>query len=496
MPPFAFISLSSQNPNPINLNMENRIKSDQSHTAIVVGSGIAGLLSAHVLSKYFYQVILLERDQLPDGPHFRQGVPQGFYGHALVTGGHRILERFFPGLDNELARLGGQAGDAQEDGLYYFRKGWLPQFESKLRSRASSRVQLEWLILKRVRTLENVNILEGHRVTDLIYDKETNNVVGVHVKDGSEKDSMVKTLLADLVVDASGRTSHAESWLHSLGFTRPEQTVVRSGLRYASRRYIQTKEKRNWHLIAIVGPAHNPRNGAIYPEEHHRWVVCLSGIGNELQANDNEGFEAFARKLESPLVYEAFRDAQPISNVQCFRATENRWRHYESMPHFPQRFIVIGDAACSFNPLFAQGMSVSAIAAATLEKCLESHQRRQGLDDLTGFAKCFQKRLSRDFRTPWVLATSEDQRHAEAGNSRLNWPMALMYWYADRVLECALVNRQVCQASQEVVQMVSPLSSLAKPRIFLRVIWHGLKRRYGLQTPLPVTDVKEEMACD
>ncbi|MEM6753750.1 MAG: FAD dependent oxidoreductase, partial [Cyanobacteria bacterium P01_C01_bin.38] len=48
----------------------------KNHTAIVIGSSMAGLLNARVLADYFTQVILVERDTLPQQPQTRKGVPQ------------------------------------------------------------------------------------------------------------------------------------------------------------------------------------------------------------------------------------------------------------------------------------------------------------------------------------------------------------------------------------------------------------------------------------
>ena len=41
---------------------------DPASRAVVLGASIAGLLAARVLSERFDDVVLLERDALPDGP--------------------------------------------------------------------------------------------------------------------------------------------------------------------------------------------------------------------------------------------------------------------------------------------------------------------------------------------------------------------------------------------------------------------------------------------
>ena len=49
--------------------------------------------------------------------------------------------------------------------------------------------------------------------------------------------SAEEVLIADLVVDASGRGSRTPAWLESLGYPRPELEQVRIGLAYATRIY-------------------------------------------------------------------------------------------------------------------------------------------------------------------------------------------------------------------------------------------------------------------
>jgi cation diffusion facilitator CzcD-associated flavoprotein CzcO len=51
--------------------------------AIVVGGGLGGLSAARALSDRFRQVVVLDRDELPDGATPRRSVPQGKHPHLL-----------------------------------------------------------------------------------------------------------------------------------------------------------------------------------------------------------------------------------------------------------------------------------------------------------------------------------------------------------------------------------------------------------------------------
>jgi 2-polyprenyl-6-methoxyphenol hydroxylase-like FAD-dependent oxidoreductase len=75
--------------------------------ALVLGSSMAGLLAARVLAEHFERVTIVERDQLPDAPEFRSGVPQARHAHVLLMRGRVILEQLFPGICRDLVSAGG-----------------------------------------------------------------------------------------------------------------------------------------------------------------------------------------------------------------------------------------------------------------------------------------------------------------------------------------------------------------------------------------------------
>src|ERR1700745_2432558 len=79
--------------------------------AVVIGAGLGGLSAARVLADYFDEVIILDRDELPDDAAPRPGVPQGKHPHRLLGGGLKALENLFPGFGNELMRAGAEPMD-------------------------------------------------------------------------------------------------------------------------------------------------------------------------------------------------------------------------------------------------------------------------------------------------------------------------------------------------------------------------------------------------
>ena len=58
--------------------------------AVVLGASMAGLLNAHVLANSYGQVIVIDRDQLPETSVHRRGVPHGRHLHALAARGQQF----------------------------------------------------------------------------------------------------------------------------------------------------------------------------------------------------------------------------------------------------------------------------------------------------------------------------------------------------------------------------------------------------------------------
>ena len=83
--------------------------------AVVLGASLAGLLAARVLSEHFTEVVLLERDALPEQPAPRKGTPHAVHPHGLLARGREVLEELFPGFTEALVARGGLLGDLQRD---------------------------------------------------------------------------------------------------------------------------------------------------------------------------------------------------------------------------------------------------------------------------------------------------------------------------------------------------------------------------------------------
>ncbi|MGI8648961.1 MAG: NAD(P)/FAD-dependent oxidoreductase, partial [Rubrobacter sp.] len=334
----------------------NRNNRDARRHALVLGAGMSGLLAAKVLSGYFREVIILDRDGLPNSPEDRKGIPQGRHLHTLTTRGSELLEGFFPGLDARLARLGAPGLDQGLDLLTDFPEGRLPRFESGLSLRAVSRSLLESEIRHLVEDIQNVSFLQHREATGLLHLK--GRVFGVAFRQRSGPGDTGE-LEADLVVDATGNASRAPGWLREIGYEPPEEETIDARLGYATRWY-EAPENPDWKSLAVLPDwPDNPRGGTLRIVEGGLMTAVLIGIGDVQPPSGDgagEAFEEYASLLHSPTFHEAVRGAKPVSRVYGHRRTANRRRRYDRGP-MPEGFIITGDAACVLNPSYGQGMT-------------------------------------------------------------------------------------------------------------------------------------------
>ncbi|MGH3784410.1 MAG: NAD(P)/FAD-dependent oxidoreductase [Pseudonocardiaceae bacterium] len=435
--------------------------------AVVVGGSMAGLLSARVLADHFEQVTLVERDALPDSAQARKGVPQGRQLHVLLPRGQGIVERLFPGYGQELKTAGAVSVRVPADALILTPAGWLDRRATGWSLQSASRPLFEWALLRRLREVPGVTILDRHDVTSLRTSRDGSQVIGTAVCSLDDAVSGHQQLDADLVVDASGRGSRAPVWLSDGGYGTPTKTHVDPNVAYASRIYrIPDGFSADWQLVMLASqPPSIPRIGYLFPIEDGQWMVALIGAAGQHPPTDEDGFAAFIRSLRHPVIADAVAAAEPMTPIRGHRGTANRLWHYERMRRWPERFVVLGDAVCAFNPIYGQGMSTAALATDTLDTCLREQRRRRRADDLDGLARRFQSRLARRNADPWMLSTGEDLRYPTTTGARVTAVMRLQHRYLDRVVAAATQDPAIAETYTQVVGLLARPTSLFAPRV-------------------------------
>ena len=415
---------------------------NQSLRAIVIGSGIAGLLAAHTASKYFDHVLLLEKDTntirasiddetITDTKNRRKsGVPQIVQPHQLIAGGVSAMDALLPGFIDYVVSQGGLDLDAAKDVYYYDFGGVYPREQSSIRvlgvTRRFLEQQLRNVIVSPTLTPEEkkLTVLEGAEVNKLIWKDKA--VRGVITKEGS------RHYFADVVINATGRKNKISKWLTEGGYEgdKMKQLEVHPHVTSISC-YVHMPEgwlddPTHFKVCLIKDQPFGTRGGSLFPAEQNIWQVTLADIGgfgsSDCQGIDPswEGLLSFARTLPDQTLANVLEQCTlvPGSTIERYNAMMNYRTCFEELEEWPEGFIALGDCVQALNAVYGQGMSVSAKSVLALERHLEKVLKpattvaerrwlaRKGTVD-------FQKNvLPPVLLQSWELATGSDLKYA------------------------------------------------------------------------------------
>ncbi|MDX1435301.1 MAG: FAD-dependent monooxygenase [Anaerolineales bacterium] len=443
---------------------------NQHSTAIILGASMSGLLAARALSEHFEHITVVERDKLPEGSELRKGVPQAAHAHGLLASGYRVMDEYFPGMMDELEALGAVPADVVGDFLWFQYGRWKLRHASGFRGMIVSRPCLEAAIRQRVKALSNVTFLEGADGVKPTLDVAAGRVTGLVVR---QRDRRVdETLDGNLVIDASGRGSRSPKWLEELGYGRPKEIIVKVDVGYATRTFERQPGEFFNSLGGIIAgtPPAGTRLGAAIAAEGNRWVVSLAGVVGDYPPTDEAGWVAFAETLPEAAIHELVTSARPLTDIVSYRFPANQRRLYERMRRFPSGYLVIGDAVCSFNPIYGQGMSVAATEAKALDDCLA-----KGLDRLS---RRFYARTRKIVEVPWTIATGEDLRFPQV-DGRRSTGYRIVNRYLERVHAVASEDPTVCREFFQVANLLAPPTRLLSPRVAWRVLARSAPKGRG-----------------
>jgi len=439
--------------------------------AVVLGASMGGLLAARVLADFYETVTVVERDVLPETSANRRGVPQGRHVHLLLGRGSQVLDELFPGFLDELVAAGAPSFDGDMSKLYLSNGGHL--FPRSGRAKdvpffLPSRPLLESHVRRRMRAVANVTVLDGHDVVELTSTPPRDRVTGALVRerpDGSER-----VLGADLVVDAMGRGARTPAFLEGLGYGRPAEDQLGMRLAYSSQLLRIPPGMLN-ELMVIIGPVPGrPTGMALFGNENNTWMFSVIGMVGREPPDELAEMLAFVEDFAPAHVLAAIRAGEPLAEVARYRMPSSQWRRYDKMRRFPAGLLVFGDAICSFNPVYGQGMTVAALEALALQRCL-----RRGEN---GLARRHFQATAKAVGVAWKMATGADLSLPEVEGPR---PLSVRIAnnYVDRVLAAAESDIVVAEQFARVISFLDPPTSLFHPALIARVATTNLRRRKG-----------------
>jgi 2-polyprenyl-6-methoxyphenol hydroxylase-like FAD-dependent oxidoreductase len=439
--------------------------------AVVIGGSVAGLLASRILSDHFERVILIERDKFTDNAEPRKGAPQARHAHAVLAKAVLIIEDLLPGFFADLEAAGSTKIDMCNELKFYHFGKWKKRFSGGIYSYFQTRTFLEWKLRQRIGTIANITFMDGTDVSQFTTDAAKTRITGVKIRrDGEEPQEVT----ADLVVDAGGRGSRTPQWLEALGYPKVEELVLKVDIAYSTRFFKRTKpDPAPWKSLFIYPKLPDKRLGVILPtEDPEKWLVTLGGVFGDHPPTDDAGFLEYARSLPVPDLYNVIKDLEPAGPVLVYKMPSNLRHRYELMPRFPDGLVVLGDALCSFNPIYGQGMTTAALDSLALGECLREQLATHPNGELTGLSVKFQKKAAAVIANPWLMATAEDMRYDEFPDP-ISPMIRFLHWFTGRVHMISDKDELSAFRFTQAMNMLRPPWALFDPR----VVWRALTAR-------------------
>ncbi|WET83067.1 FAD-binding monooxygenase [Amycolatopsis sp. QT-25] len=428
--------------------------------AIVLGGSVIGTLAARVLSETYREVIVVDRDKVLGVREVRRGAPHAAHAHAFHSRGFRIVHELFPALPAELERAEIPVPDLGEM-RWYFNARLIRQTKTGLLSIGAQRPVIEDILRSLTASLPNVTYREQVEFVGYLTDATRERITGVRLL--TAEDSVLE-LETDLVVDATGRGSRTPALLAALGYERPPEERMRIGLTYTTRLFHRREGMLDdtQSVNPVASPAH-PRGAFFGRVGPKTCILSLTGIFGDRPPKDPEGFLAYAKSLPVSEVYEAVRDAEPMTDAVTFGFPASVRRHYERLVRFPDRLVVLGDAVCSFNPVYGQGMMVGAMQVIALRDRLSVGTPSDSLG--------LRQDIAAVVDDPWTISTNGDLDYPGVPGERTPDVLEGNKFIA-RLTDAATSDPALTEAFLKVAGLVEPPASLMNPDVVARVEKH------------------------
>jgi 2-polyprenyl-6-methoxyphenol hydroxylase-like FAD-dependent oxidoreductase len=344
----------------------------------IIGAGPTGLFLGAALARRGHAVTAVDRDAGPGGAETwaRRGVMQFHHAHGFRR----------------------QVADALAAEVPAAYEGWLAAGAEPARMRRPDGVEVTIAMRSRRETFERALRAAAARQPGL--ELRRGHVDAVLADDGRARGLRVDghDLAADLVVDASGRSSRVTRSLRP-----PPSLVNRLGVGYVDRQY-------RLHPGAEPGPMSSPiawqadpdgYQVIVFPHEHGIFSVIVVRPTDEPDLalmRHAPAFDAVCRAVPGLADWTDPDRARPITDVLVGGALVNQYRgqtgHDGALAL--RGLVFVGDAVCTTTPMFGRGVTTSLLQARELLRLLDADG-----GDLAGVGEAFDAWCAAHMR-PWV----------------------------------------------------------------------------------------------
>ena len=442
------------------------MRSQRRGHAVVCGGSMAGLLAARVLADAYDSVTVVERDVLPEAAAQRRGVSQGRHLHALLRRGSSVLEELLPGLFDELVAAGANVIDGTDAsviraqvGDHLLRRSGMFADPDSLVTQVASRPLVEAHVRRRVRALANVVFMENHDVVEPVLG-HADRVTAALVVDRAT--SQQRSLEADIVVDATGRSARTPAFLELNGYPGPPEQKYAVGLSYSSQ-FFRVPDGALTEMMVLTAPTRDrPTGVGLLAYEHGTVILTLIGIAGRRLPTVLPGMMALVTELLPDSITDALYAAEPLGEVTAQHYPTSAWRRYDKLKRFPGGFAVIGDAVCSFNPVYGQGMTSAAIQAKALRDSLIDA-------DADSLSQLYFRHAAKQIAPMWRANRVNDFAVIPVHDWR-SVPQRILNWQLDKVMAAASNDLAVTEMCLRILGLTAPPTHLLRPAMLSRVM--------------------------
>jgi 2-polyprenyl-6-methoxyphenol hydroxylase-like FAD-dependent oxidoreductase len=341
---------------------------------LIIGGGICGIGTALLLARDGHDVTVLERDAtpLPESPQDawesweRKGVAQFRQPHNFMPGLRLLLEAELPDVQDALGRAGAGRYDLVNPLPSFFVDRTPRPIDDKLWTLTARRPVGEWVFAQAAQNDPRITVRRGIRGSQLLTGPTTNagtpHVAGVRTTDGED-------LLADLVVDATGRQSRIPEWLAAVGARPPYEEQVDCGFAYYTRYFRGSQPQR-------VGPVLTPL-GSIslltIPGDNDTWSVTIFTASGDQPLKSLRHEEQWTRTVRACPLHAHWLDGEAITPVLPMSGIVDRYRRFvvDGAP-IATGVVAVADAWACTNPSAGRGLTVGFLHALQLRDALRT----------------------------------------------------------------------------------------------------------------------------
>lgn len=413
-----------------------------SQNIAIVGAGICGMITGLALANQGHTITLFERDTPPpeggadraftDWP--RKGAAQFRHPHAFLSLMCNLLEDNYPDLLEDFYKAGARRYEFSEMMEPALMAEYTPKAgDEKLWVLMCRRATMETVLRRYVGRRANIRIINDCNITGFISDAnppDTLTLQGISY----EKDGQEQQYIADVVVDASGRTTKFPAWFKELGATVKEEKNE-SEIVYYTRHYQFNP--------GVAEPVRNGKDNphgdlgyikfGVFPAEngHFAVILCVPLGEQSLRkaVRNADSFDAIVCSIPGLKPWLTADKMTATTDSFGMAGIQAQWRYYvnDGTP-LAHNFFAVGDAAVRTNPMYGRGCSLGILHAHILADVISNvaDPRQRALE--------FDRRSEDQVRPLYKMSTDEDKRGIEralsvASGVSLEKPDSLKKWF-------------------------------------------------------------------